>query len=80
MMGSLTIRNVPLPCVGDASRESPLFDVYCENGKIKDITIIQVQPHIDSKPFWHPSHYVLPQSWNVLGELDAGGKGILLPS
>lgn len=78
MFSSLTIRNVHLPNISDTTQADALFDVYCENGKIKDIKI--VQRSLVEKPFWHPSRLEWSQSLKFPAEIDAEGKGILLPS
>lgn len=75
MFGPLIIRSVHLPYIRDTSQADALFDVYCEGGKIKDIRL--ARPDLVKKPFWYPSRLDL---WKFPEEIDAGGKGVLLPS
>ncbi|TFY66903.1 hypothetical protein EVG20_g4181, partial [Dentipellis fragilis] len=68
---SLLIRNVHLPAT---SRGDALYDVYCKDGKVHSVS--------KSKPARSPLARVLRRGlrYFLTPEIDAEGKGLLLPS
>lgn len=80
--GTLTIRNVHLPSSyhDPSHHDSTLFDVLCEDGRIKSIRKAGAPGRSTSNRIWLLLHVVGLFTLLPSREIDAEGKGILLPS